>query len=200
LAALLQSADGQIVEANVLKEISVTYSFLSLAAAAAVAAPAPLDASVAPQLLGAAQAAAAAPAQPPTRAELLRTATASFSQVDTNKDGSLSKAEIDAAQLRNQQRATTAITQRINQEFTKLDTDRNGQLSPAEFRAAAPAVRSNPGAGAAVMARLDKNKDGKITTEEYRTPILAGFDRIDTNKDGTISADERSRASRSPAK
>ena len=44
------------------------------------------------------------------------------------------------------------------------------------------------------MAQLDKNKDGKISTDEYRAPVLARFDRADTNKDGTISATERQAA------
>jgi Ca2+-binding EF-hand superfamily protein len=126
---------------------------------------------------------------------MVKQAEANFLKVDTNNDRALSKSEIDAAQVRAQQQATVNIQQRLNQEFTKLDTDRNGQLSPAEFRAAAPAVRpADSSASATAMLRLDANKDGKISIDEYRAPILAGFDRIDTNKDGTISADERARA------
>lgn len=126
---------------------------------------------------------------------MVKQAEANFQKVDTNNDRALSKAEIDAAQVRAQQQAAANIQQRLNQEFTKLDTDRNGQLSLAEFRAAAPAVRPADGnASATAMQRLDANKDGKISVDEYRAPILAGFDRIDTNKDGTISADERARA------
>jgi Ca2+-binding EF-hand superfamily protein len=126
---------------------------------------------------------------------MVKQAEANFQKVDTNNDRALTKPEIDAAQGRAQQQAAANIQQRLNQEFTKLDTDRNGQLSLAEFRAAAPAVRPADGsASATAMQRLDANKDGKISVDEYRAPILAGFDRIDTNKDGTISADERARA------
>jgi acetyl esterase/lipase len=35
--------------------------------------------------------------------------------------------------------------------------------------------------------RLDRNKDGKLTKDEFTTPL---FDRIDTDKDGIITADE----------
>lgn len=35
--------------------------------------------------------------------------------------------------------------------------------------------------------RLDRNKDGKLTKDEFSGPL---FDRIDTNKDGVISAEE----------
>lgn len=161
-------------------------------AAAAVATPA----IAAPQLLGAVQAAgASAGAQLPTRADVLKNSQATFSELDTNKDGSLNKAEVDAAQARNQERAKTQMAQRVEQEFARLDTDKNGQLSRVEFRGAAPAVRANPGAGAAVIQRLDANKDGKISAEEFSAPLLAGFDRVDTNKDGTISEAERKAAS-----
>ena len=134
-------------------------------------------------------------AAPTTRAELIKTADANFQKIDTNNDRTLSKAEIDAAQVRAQQMAAANVSQRLTQEFTMLDTDRNGQLSLAEFRAAAPAVRQAPAnVTAAALQRFDGNKDGKISVEEYRAPMLAGFDRIDANKDGTITPAERSKA------
>ena len=174
----------------------MSHSLLFTAAAAALATAAPGHAA-APRLLGAVQAAAPAAAAPktPTRADIVRNSQASFTEVDTNKDGSLNKAEVDAAQARNQERARTQMAQRVEQEFTRLDTDKNGQLSRVEFRGAAPAVRANPGAGAAVIQRLDANKDGKISAEEFSAPLLAGFDRIDTDKNGTISDAERKAAS-----
>ena len=132
--------------------------------------------------------------RPATRADVLKNSQANFAELDSNKDGSLNKAEVDAAQVRAQQRATTELAERVNEEFKRLDADKNGQLTLAEFRGAAPAVRTNPNASTTIIGRLDTNKDGKITVEEFRGPILAGFDRIDTNKDGTISADERSAA------
>ena len=138
--------------------------------------------------------AATAPAKPVTRADLIRDTGANFAEVDTNKDGSWSKAEIEAAQARGEQRATAQLSQRMSQEFTKLDTDKNGQLSLAEFRAMTPTVRTKPGSGANALQRLDTNKDGKVSVEEYRGPLLAGFDRIDANKDGTVTPAERSKA------
>ena len=177
----------------------MSHPFLSIAAAIAVTATAPAMAAApsaaAPLRLASAQAPGAKPAQqrPATRADMIKQSEANFQKVDTNNDRALSKAEIDAAQARSQQQATLNIQQRLNQEFTKLDTDRNGQLSQAEFRAAAP-VRPTGTASATALQRLDSNKDGKISVDEYRAPMLAGFDRIDANKDGTISADERARA------
>jgi len=126
---------------------------------------------------------------------MIKSAGANFDKVDTNHDGNLSAAEIDAAQAHAQVQAGANIAQRMTQEFNKLDTDKNGQLSLAEFRAAAPAVRPpSTKASATAMQRLDTNKDGKISIEEYRAPILASFDKFDTNHDGTLSATERQAA------
>ena len=41
-----------------------------------------------------------------------------------------------------------------------------------------------------MLAQLDANKDGRVTSTEYRTAPLASFDKTDTNKDGTITAAE----------
>ena len=174
----------------------MSHRFQFIAAVVAVCATAPAIAAApaapAPLRLAAAQAPGAKPAQqrPANRADVVKQAEASFHMVDTNNDRSLTKPEIDAAQARSQQQAAANIQQRLSQEFTKLDTDRNGQLSLAEFRAAAPIPRAGANASATAMQRLDANKDGKITVEEYRAPMLAGFDRVDTNKDGTISEAE----------
>jgi Ca2+-binding EF-hand superfamily protein len=82
----------------------------------------------------------------------------------------------------------------MDAEFTKLETNKDGQLSKAEFMAAAPVSPSTPANGAALLSQLDKNKDGKVSIDEYRAPVLARFDTLDTNKDGTISAAERQAA------
>jgi Ca2+-binding EF-hand superfamily protein len=173
----------------------VSHPFLFVAAIAATAAtPGHAAAFPASQLLGAVQAAAAAPSAPPKRTDVISNANGRFRELDTNKDGSLTKAEVDAAQARAQQRASAAIQQQVTQEFTRLDTDKNGQLSQAEFRAAARPIKIDPNAANEAMTNLDTNKDGKISADEYRRPILAQFDRFDTNKDGTISDAERKAA------
>jgi hypothetical protein len=48
--------------------------------------------------------------------------------------------------------------------------------------------------GAQALAQLDKNKDGKVSLDEYRAPKLASFDKLDTNHDGTINAAEKQAA------
>jgi Ca2+-binding EF-hand superfamily protein len=170
----------------------VTNTYAIVAAAAALA--------VAPAAVAAQQARtnapAAAPAKQqvaPTRASLLSSLENNFKALDTNRDGSLSQAELAAAEARAQQQRLTAVRNRVDAQFTKLDTNRDGQLNKAEFMAAAP-QKFAPATGAGLLAQLDKNKDKKVSTDEYRAPILTSFDRVDTNKDGTVSTAERQAA------
>ena len=73
-----------------------------------------------------------APAGPTsvTRAQVTANAEAEFARVDADKNGQMSRAEIE-----NYQRisATARITARNTALFADLDTDKNGQLSAAEF-------------------------------------------------------------------
>ena len=151
--------------------------------------------AVAPLLLVALASAASAQttagqAQDPTRTVITQGLDQRFKALDTNGDGTITKAEMDAAEARARQEAASRIAKRAEEGFAKLDTDKNGQLSLTEFKASIPPVET--GVAAAVLQRLDSNKDGKITRQEFGARTLATFDRLDTNKDGKISAQERS--------
>lgn len=146
--------------------------------------------------------AAAAPAKPaqsaqaPTRAALTKGIDASFKGADTNGDGVLDVKEVAAAEAKGLKQRVGVARQRMEAEFTKLDTNKDGNLSKAEFMAAAPQAPSTSPNGADILAKLDKNKDGKVNADEYRTPMLAQFDRIDSNKDGRLSDTEIKAAAR----
>lgn len=166
---------------------------LMLAAAAALAGSSPALAT----------AVAAAPAKPTakpapkpaaqafTRVALTKQLDGTFKAVDTNGDGTLTAQEIGAAELKVLQQRAGAMRGRLDAEFTKLDTNKDGQLSKVEFMAAAPAGPTAAPNGAPALAELDKNKDGKVSLDEYRGPRLAVFDKADTNHDGTISTAEQ---------
>jgi len=141
-----------------------------------------------------AQPGASAAPQAMTKAALTAQLDNNFNQVDTNKDKSLSQAEIQAVQAKNMAEAKAELDKRIAAEFAKLDSDKNGQLTLAEFKAFAPGPKSQPAAD--LIKQLDRNGDGKVVQDEFRAAPLANFDRIDLNKDGTISADERAAAQR----
>ena len=156
---------------------------LGSAPALATAAPAAAPAGAKP-----------ATAHPATRAGLINGLNGNFQAIDTNGDGTLSAAELQTAEAKVQQQRLAALRTRIESEFTKLDTNKDGVLSKTEFMAAAPQSAGAAPNGANIVAQLDKNKDGKVSAEEYRGPVLARFDAIDTNKDGTISDAERKAA------
>ena len=173
-------------------------AFVSLAAAAligvAVSGPA-AAAQAKPTTAPAKPAAAAKPA--PTRAAVMKSLETNFKAIDTNGDGTLSQAEIAAAEAKTVQQRIATFRTRVEGEFTKLDTNKDGILTKAEFMAAAPQAPATTPNGSKMLAQLDKNKDGKISLDEYRAITLAQFDRLDTNKDGTISDAERQAAVKS---
>lgn len=117
------------------------------------------------------------------RAKIVANAEAEFARVDTNKDGQMSRAEIEASQL-------AVITARVNARnkalFAEFDADKNGQISAAEFAKASPAPKPD----ATQVLRIDTNKDGQISLAEHRAATIDTFTKIDTNKDGLITGDE----------
>ena len=132
------------------------------------------------------------PAQPApqseTRANFASKIDAAFNNVDTNHDGSVTKAEIQALQTNELKEMQTRQQQGLEAEFKKLDANHDNSLSIAEFKAAARPLPAP--APDEPLKRLDTNKDGKITKEEYRAPKLADFDKADANHDGTLTVAE----------
>jgi Ca2+-binding EF-hand superfamily protein len=119
------------------------------------------------------------------RAQFITVQTGEFNKIDADKNGQLTRKEIEDFQR------LSAVAQsgaRNRQLFAQLDTDRNGQLSPAEF------LKFNPPANTAnatpMLTRMDRNRDSQINLVEYRTATLANFDRLDVDKDGTVTPAE----------
>lgn len=126
--------------------------------------------------------------QSETRATFTQNVDSSFNLVDSNKDGFVTRAEIEAAQTKELQAMKAREQQELQTEFTRLDTNKDKQLSLAEFQAAGrPLPPAQPDAP---IAKLDTNKDGKISRDEYRAPKLADFDKADANHDGTVTIAE----------
>jgi Ca2+-binding EF-hand superfamily protein len=114
-------------------------------------------------------------------------------RLDTDKDGKVSKSEMEAA---------------MNATVTVVDADKDGFLSKQEVDAGKDAlkayrqkVKAEPNANLAKPGQLprglikhfdkiDANKDGKLSKEELDTVADRMFQRRDANKDGFITADE----------
>lgn len=170
----------------------MTYRFVSIAALTIAAAT---PAAAAAQTAAPRPGTAAPAAQPtPNRATLLRNLDNNFKQIDTNGDGTLAATELAAAEAKaNTQRMNTMRAQ-VEARFGQLDTNKDGQLSKAEFMVVAPNRPATVGNGLNLLTPLDKNRDSKVTLDEYRSPVLVRFDQMDTNKDGQISPAERQAA------
>lgn len=125
-----------------------------------------------------------------------------FAQRDTNKDGFITADEVGDE--------NKALFER---QLRKADKDGDGKLSREEFAASLKADETpkqplaggegrggRPGAGQfnpkEAFARMDANKDGKISKDEARGPIEQNFDRIDGDSDGSISEEEFMAAAR----
>jgi len=151
------------------------FALLSVAAMAApvAAQPAPAAAPAAPQ------------AQPIPRALFLSNMDSEFKRTDADRDGTLSRKEIEDFQA---SQIIAAAQARKRALFAALDTDHNGVLNQAEFMRL-PSNEQAPNA-APMIAHFDTNRDSKISQVEYRAGTLANFDRLDADKDGVVTAAE----------
>ena len=139
-----------------------------------------------------AQAKKSAPAQHPTgpepllRANFLAQMDAQFGKMDGDRNGQLSRAEIEQYE---QQNALAEAQARNDALFDRLDVNKNGQISAAEFGKLVP--EKVPAAGAQPMlSREDSNRDGQISLIEHRSATLANFDRLDADRNGVVSPAE----------
>ncbi len=142
-------------------------------------------------MLGLASGASAQTAAQPTtndnvlRAAYIATMDVEYSKMDGDKNGKVTRAEIetfDRGVALGQARA------RAQALFAQLDVDRNGQLSLVEFGkmvSGSPQVDGRP-----LLGKFDTNKDGAVSLIEHRAGKLAYFDQIDSDKDGVVTVIE----------
>jgi Ca2+-binding EF-hand superfamily protein len=135
-------------------------------------------------IAGAAPLAAQGAPQSITKDKWLGNAETEFARVDTNKDGQMSRAEIEVFQ---KAAAVRMIAERSQAVFAKLDADHNGQLSAAEF---AKINNTDPKVDISNVMSVDTNKDGKISLAEHKAATLQTFTSVDANKDGILTEAE----------
>jgi hypothetical protein len=133
------------------------------------------------------------PQKPIPRAQYLQIVDGRFSAADTNHDGYVTAAEIEAQRQRDLQQVKANMAKQLQDAFKRLDTNHDGKLTLDEFMASAPTVKSTE-TPQEMIARLDTNHDGKISADEFRNPEIAKFNRVDANHDGIVTPQEQQAA------
>lgn len=157
---------------------------LAAALAQTAARPAP-NRPAAPVAVRPASATLVPPASPPlARNDFIRSMDIEYSKMDADKNGQLTRAEIEQFQ----RSSAVAQSRRRNQAlFAALDADRNGQVSAAEF---ARLPSGPPRVDATGLLRFDTSRDGGVSLIEHRAGTLANFDRLDSDKNGSVTPAE----------
>jgi len=101
---------------------------------------------------------------------------AMFAIADANHDGTIARAEFDAARAA---------------RFTQLDADLNGSLSASETPRWGGGQAQPAAGGDAQHVRGDANGDGSVTRAEWDVEGARMFSRLDANNDGSISPAEQ---------
>ena len=105
-----------------------------------------------------------------------------FKKADTDRNGTLSRAEVEKAMPR------------LAGKFDRIDTNKDGQLSRSELNAWRKAHRGERKAKTAERFKhADANGDGAISraeAEKHAPRLAKKFDQIDLNKDGKLTPDE----------
>jgi Ca2+-binding EF-hand superfamily protein len=107
--------------------------------------------------------------RPPVDERQLR---AAFERIDSDRNGSISLNELDAARL---------------EAFQQIDTNGDGRLSRQEI------VAARGDAAADRFAELDTNRDGFVSRTEFLAAGRAIFRAADTNSDSKLSFGEFTR-------
>lgn len=150
--------------------------------------------------------------KPQTRAEAQARVAKTFARLDTNHDGYITEAEVQAVDAaRAQKRQARAEKFDPSKIFDRFDRDHDGKITVAEAAARrgrrAASAPSQATGFTGMFARADANKDGVVTRAEFestgeqlraRMQHLAAarggasrlFANADSNKDGRISEAE----------
>ncbi|GAA4033066.1 hypothetical protein GCM10022281_11030 [Sphingomonas rosea] len=144
-----------------------------------------------------------------TRAQAVERVRAMFARLDTNRDGFVTAAEVQA--MRGMARPPMPPRPeggpaRGPALFDRLDTNRDNMISRDEFdrsqamrggggerREARMGQRGMKmhGMGGGMLKRADANNDQRISLAEMEAAALQRFDRSDVNRDGRITPEER---------
>lgn len=98
-----------------------------------------------------------------TRAAQAANAEERFKRLDADGNGRFDRAEYLQVRNRAEREAEAELNKVLNGEFAQLDSNKDSAVTPAEIDDKVKVAD----AGKKTIARLDKNKDGKISLAEY---------------------------------
>lgn len=136
--------------------------------------------------------------KPVTRADINAKLDADYADLDGDKDGKVTAAEINARLVKSGEAELEEVRKKRDASFAKLDANGDGSITKAEFDEKAPLPKLKEPDAAPFLAQFDADKDGGITKDEFRGPTLANFEKLDANKDGTVTPDEVKKAAAAP--
>ncbi|AXA85281.1 hypothetical protein DCD74_11890 [Lysobacter oculi] len=118
------------------------------------------------------------PATPEARAKMANTM---FDKIDTNKNGSLSRAEF----------VEHHRTMSMEHGGMHMDHGKNAMKHDGKEHHAMDHAGHAPSAASTTYQKLDSNKDGKLSTAEMaKHPLAAHFAMLDADKNGYLSSKE----------
>jgi len=140
-----------------------------------------------------------------TRAELPRWMRHHFQRLDANKDGKISKDELEkGARYVRRHRPSDILgvlvemsdcdecaqeeVQRLYETLRKLDRNNDGKIDVDELKAGRETAAQER--VTEIFEDLDADKDGKISKEEARGQLKKHFADLDSNNDGFIDGRE----------
>lgn len=111
--------------------------------------------------------------QPPSATEI-------FAKMDVNNDNKLAQSEVKGP---------------LRKHFTQVDSNNDGFITQAELEANKPSgnmkrggqQNDKPPSATAIFAKMDANKDNKLSQSEVKGPLSRHFTQVDINNDGYIT-------------
>lgn len=97
------------------------------------------------------------------------------SRLDTNHDGNISRQEFSAAS---------------DERFDRLDSNHDGVIAASEQQTAQQRMRERMAERRAAHPNPDSNGDGAVSRTEWDAMGAAMFARLDVNRDGRVTRDE----------
>lgn len=129
------------------------------------------------------------PATPEARAKMANTM---FDKIDTNKNGSLSRAEfVEHHRTMSMDHGDMRMDQHGKDAKKHVGKTHYGNKHEGTDHHAMDHAGQAPAAVVGTFATLDGNKDGKLSKAEMaKHPMAAHFAMLDTNKNGYLSSKE----------